>query len=168
MPIFSTQRLVMDEMSVDDAAFIWQLFNDPLCLQFIGDKGLNSLEDARKYIIDGPQRSYVELGVGLWLLRDRHSKEPIGVCGLLKRPYLDFFDLGYGISASKRGMGYALEAAQGCLRYADELGITTLQAMVSPQNQASRQLLIKLGFKTDMVMSPHINPNDTLVFRYDH
>ena len=45
-----TERLTLRRLSVDDAPFILELLNDPSFLRFIGDKGVRTLDDARKYI----------------------------------------------------------------------------------------------------------------------
>jgi RimJ/RimL family protein N-acetyltransferase len=43
---------------------------------------------------------------------------PIGICGLVKRNYLDDIDLGYALLPRYWGQGYAYEAAKAVLDYA--------------------------------------------------
>ena len=51
MNILETDRLILCRLTVDDAAFILDLLNDSLFLRFIGDKGVRTRSDARKYIL---------------------------------------------------------------------------------------------------------------------
>ena len=50
MNILETDRLILCRLTVDDAAFILDLLNGSLFLRFIGDKGVRTRSDARKYI----------------------------------------------------------------------------------------------------------------------
>jgi len=54
LQILETERLILRHMSTEDAAFILGLLNEPSWLQFIGDRGLRTLDDARAYILNGP------------------------------------------------------------------------------------------------------------------
>jgi len=102
--ILSTARLSIRELVEDDAAFIVQLLNDPAFLQYIGDKGVRTLEDAREYINSGPRAMYAEFGFGLWLVQ-LADETPTGLCGLLKRPVLDDVDLGFAMLPQFRRAG---------------------------------------------------------------
>ena len=50
MKIIETTRLVLREFTTDDAEFILELLNSPGWLQFIGDRGVRTTDDARNYI----------------------------------------------------------------------------------------------------------------------
>ena len=45
--VIVTERLSLRHLTADDAPFILRLVNEPSWLEFIGDKGVRSLEDAR-------------------------------------------------------------------------------------------------------------------------
>ena len=95
MQVLETPRLVLRWVTTDDAPFIFELLNEPSFLQYIGDKGVRSLEDARNYILTGPVASYQRFGFGLYLVLLKESGTPIGMCGLLKRDSLPDVDVGY-------------------------------------------------------------------------
>ena len=65
MIILETDRLILRRLTIDDAAFIFDLLNDSLFLRFIGDKGIRNRDDARNYILNGPVDSYDRHGFGL-------------------------------------------------------------------------------------------------------
>jgi hypothetical protein len=84
MTIIETKRLILSKLSVDDVPFILALLNDSEWLQFIGDKGVRTIDDARQYILNGPIKSYEQFGFCLYLTMLKDSITPIGICGLLK------------------------------------------------------------------------------------
>ena len=156
MIILETERLVVRELSLDDAAFVLELLNEPAFHRYIGDKGVRDLAGAEKYIREGPQASYAKHGHGLWLVALKDGGTPVGMCGLLKRDYLDHPDLGYALLARHGGQGYASEAASATLAHARSgLKLGTILAVTAQENPASIRLLSKLGFKFDrMITTP--------------
>ena len=92
--IVETQRLLIRELTIDDAEFIFRLVNEPSFLENIGDKGVRNLEDARQFILNGPWASHRERGYGQFLVELKEGGDPIGVCGLLYRESLNLSDVG--------------------------------------------------------------------------
>jgi RimJ/RimL family protein N-acetyltransferase len=143
----STPRLQLRWLEPGDAAFIYRLVTDADWLRNIGDKGVASLADARRYIETGPVAMYRRLGHGLNRVSLRKDDTPIGICGILKRDDLPDADLGYALLPEFRGRGYAAEAAAAVLDHArGVLGISRVAAIVTPHNEASISLLRNLGF----------------------
>jgi RimJ/RimL family protein N-acetyltransferase len=148
MQVLETDRLILRWLTVEDAAFILELVNDPSWLQFIGDRGVRTLEDARNYILKGPVEMYGRLGFGLYLVELKDEGVPIGMCGLIKRDSLKDVDIGFAFLPSFRGRGYAYEAASAVLAYGKStLGLERIVAIVSPGNDRSIRLLEKLGLQ---------------------
>ena len=153
MKVVDTPRLVLSRLAPEDAAFILALLNDPAWLRYIGDRGVRTLDGARDYIVQGPMAMYEREGFGLWKTALRATGEPIGLCGLIKRPTLDDVDLGFAFLPAWRGQGYGREAAQACLDYArDVAGLGRVVAIVSPDNADSLRLLAALGFGFERTM----------------
>ena len=148
MSLLETQRLIIRELNVDDAQFILTLLNEPSFLRYIGDKKVRNLDDARRYILDGPVASYERHGFGLFRVELKDSHIPIGMCGLLKREELPDPDIGFAFLPDFWNRGYAFEAAAAVLNYARQrLKLDRILAIVNPDNDASIKLLQKLGFK---------------------
>jgi RimJ/RimL family protein N-acetyltransferase len=146
MSVLETERLVLRRLTPDDAAVVLELLNQPSYLRFIGDKGVRTLDDARAYIVNGPIDSYERHGHGLYLCLLKDGGEPIGLCGLLRRPGLDDPDVGYALLPAFWSKGYAFEAASAVMAYGrDTLGLGRIVAIVSPDNDASIRILEKLG-----------------------
>ncbi len=152
--VLETERLVLRRVTTDDAPFILELLNEPSFLEFIGDKGVRNLEDARNYILTGPVASYERFGFGLNLVLLKAGDTPIGMCGLLKRDSLPDVDVGYALRPAFWGKGYAFEAASAVLAHGREtFGLRRIVAITSPDNVGSKALLEKLGLRYEETLS---------------
>jgi RimJ/RimL family protein N-acetyltransferase len=146
MTILETDRLILREQTQDDAPFVRELMNTPGWLRYIGQRNIRTDEDARAYIANGAMKSYAQNGYGLWLVELKDGGVPVGACGLLKRDFLDHADIGFAFLQQHAGKGYAYEAAVGVMNYAkDVLGMNTVAAIVTHDNEASIGLIKKLG-----------------------
>lgn len=148
MPTIQTERLLLSELTPDDAGFILQLLNEPSFLDNIGDRGVRDLDGAVRYILDGPVNSYARYGHGLLRVSLRDSGEPIGMCGLLKRDTLPDADLGYAFLPRHWSRGYAIESGTAVLRHAREvLALPRVLGLVDPANRPSIKVLERLGLR---------------------
>ena len=148
MRIAETERLALRQFDTGDAPFILELLNEPGWLRFIGNKGVGTLDDARRYLSNGPAKMYARYGFGLWLVELKESGLPIGMCGLIKRDTLEDVDIGFAFLAAHQRHGYAVEAARAAADYGwTTLGLTRIVAITSADNDASERLLGKLGFR---------------------
>ena len=153
MTVFTTHRLSLRRLTLDDAAFIVELVNDPSWLRFIGDRGVRTPADAGAYLTKGPLASYERFGFGLFLVERKADNAPIGMCGLLKRDTLPDVDVGFAFLPQFTRQGYGFEAASATLAYARQtLGLKRIVAVTNPDNAASIQLLSKLGLKFEKMV----------------
>ena len=145
-PVLETERLVLRRLTVADDAFILELLNDPAWLEFIGDKGVRTLDDAREYIRNGPMAMYDRMGFGLFLTKRKIDGIPAGLCGLIKRDTLEDVDIGFAFLPAFRATGYAFEAASAVLALGKStFGLKRIVAITSPSNERSVLLLERLG-----------------------
>lgn len=154
MIILETERLRLRQLLPDtDAEFILELLNDPSFIRYIGDKGVRDLNSARRYIIDGPVKSYGAHGFGLYLVELKMTETPIGICGLVKRDTLPHADIGFAFLPSYWKKGYAFESAVAVIQYArDTLKQDRILAITSPDNEASGKLLDKIGLRFEKMI----------------
>ena len=144
--VLETERLTLRRLTVDDDQFIFELLNDPAWIEFIGDKGVRTLADARDYIRNGPMAMYEREGFGLWLTQRKSDDAPIGMCGLIKRDTLQDVDIGFAFLPAFRATGYAFEAASAVLVHGrGAFGLKRIVAITSPSNARSALLLERLG-----------------------
>ena len=153
MPLLETQRLSIRHLTEDDAPFILELLNEPAFIRFIADRGVRNLDDARKYITNGPLVMYERYGFGLFAVELKNSGVPIGMCGLLKRDSLEDVDLGYALFERDWGKGYASEAAAAVIDYGrKQFGLKRIVAITSRDNDASIHVLEKMGFRFEKLI----------------
>ena len=163
MTLLETERLILRELTFDDAPFILTLLNEPSFIRYINDKNVRNLEDARQYMLNGPMASYARNGFGLYLVELKDPGVPIGICGLLKREDLPEADIGFAFLPDYWGKGFAFESASAVMNDARErLGLKRVLAIVSPDNDASIKLLEKLG------MTFERDKDDVKVFAIDY
>jgi RimJ/RimL family protein N-acetyltransferase len=163
MKILETERLNLRTIVPDDAAFYYELVNDPTWLEHIGDKGIRSVDGARAAIIDGPCAMQQKLGHSLYVMERKSDGMPLGLCGLIKRDSLPDVDIGYAIRPAYFGQGYTFEAAAAVVAYArTQLRLKRLLGITSPGNTNSINLLAKLGlgFVEHKVLPPDGRPTN--------
>lgn len=164
--IATNDTVYLRKIRTSDAAFIQTLTNQKGWLEHIGDKQVYSLSDAVKFIKEGPQKTYQRFGFGLYLIVCCQQHIPIGVCGLLKRSYLNAPDLGYAISEEYYRRGYALMSCKLVLATMKKLSNTKiLYASTTKTNYASQKLLIKLGFNQEGALLSQDSVENLLLFK---
>ncbi|GGW80262.1 GNAT family N-acetyltransferase [Alteromonas halophila] len=145
-PVIDTPRLILRGLVEDDADWVHTLNHDPLWLRYIGDRGVASLGDAHDYIARSQQQMH-EWGFSILAIIDRQSERPVGMCGLLRRPYFEVPELGFALLPEGRGKGIGQEAARYVVNYAKyTLGFHQVLASVNPANASSIKLLENTGF----------------------
>lgn len=158
MKILDTERLLLRTITLDDATFYLELVNDPVFIEYIGDRGIRTLDAARDAIANGPIAMQAALGHSLYVVELKDGQSPIGMCGLIKRDTLEEVDIGYAFLPRYRGLGYAYEAAAAVFAYAPTIGLKRLMAIASPANAGSIALLTKLGLRFQELA--HLTPDD--------
>lgn len=153
MKILETKRLLLRQVTFEDAEFVLELLNEPAFIQNIADRGVRTLDDARNYISDRIIGSYEKFGFGMYLVNLKNTGEPAGLCGLVKREGLDDVDIGYAFLSQYWSNGYATEAALAVKEYAkNTIGLKRLVAITDPANQGSVRVLEKIGLEFEKLI----------------
>ena len=165
MPVIETPRLSLREISTGDDGFILALMNEPAYLQYIGDRGVRTPENARTYILNKLTPSYVKFGYGLYLVELKEGRLPIGICGFVKRDALEHTDIGFAFLQEHWSQGFAYEAARAVLDYGfGALGLKTVLGITTPANQASIRLFGKLGLHYQKMVRVPPNNHESMLF----
>ena len=144
----TTGRLRLSRLSYDDAEFILALLNEPSFQQYIGDKGVRSLDDACAWLRNVPLAHYERFGFGLYRVSDINGDGSAGICGLVKRDEFPEPDLGFAFLKAYWANGYAVESSRAVLAEArDRFDLGRILAMADEENVASTRVLEKLGFR---------------------
>lgn len=141
-----TDRLGFRTWSLADLDLAQELWGDPAVTRWIGGPFSPAGVEERLRLEIATQASG---GIQYWPVFLLASGEHVGCCGL--RPYdaeNAILELGFHIRSAHWRHGYAAEAARAVIRTAFErLGARALFAGHHPDNDASRRLLEKLGFR---------------------
>ena len=149
-----SKRLILSEFTKKDALFFYELVNEPAWKQYIGDRNVNTILDAEKYLEDNIIPSYKKFGFGFFIVQLKEDNTPIGMCGLIKRDWMDYIEIGFAFLAKYRRKGYAIESSIVIKEYAKEkIGISTLSAITDVNNEKSGKLLNRLGLEFDRLIS---------------
>lgn len=135
----------------------WKEEYFPLAKKLWGNIEVTKWIDSRGELNDNQVKEKLHLeianeekyGVQYFPLFSLQNDEFIGCCGL--RPYdlpNKIYEIGFHITPEHWRQGYAGEAAIRMIQYAfEEMNVNELFAGHNPNNNASQQLLKKLGFK---------------------
>lgn len=141
---YSTNRLTLHKLSIQDSEFILELLNTPGWIQFIGDRKVRSKEDATGYI----EKINANPNVVYWVVNTKNDRTAIGLVTLIKRDYLEHHDIGFAFLPQYNGKGYAYEATTKVLSDIIQDRVHThIVAITLKENLSSIALLEKAGLR---------------------
>ena len=147
---FETNRLFLRPTLEQDAELIYQLMNTSKFIKYVGDRNINSIEDAEKYIRTKMLPQLRSDGYSSYSLITKTDGEKIGTCGLYNRAGIDGVDIGFGLLPQYEKLGYAYESSHRLMKAAfEEFEIEEVKAITSKANISSQRLLEKLGLKIE-------------------
>lgn len=142
-----TKRLRFRTWTKDDLNLALGLWGDYKVTKLFDNRGQLS-EKQVKDRLSKEIRNQELFGVQYWPIFEKKGNRHIGASGLRpKNIEEDEYELGFHICVKHWRKGYAFEAANGVINYAfSRLNASSLFAGHNPENKASQQLLLKLGF----------------------
>lgn len=150
MKITETERLIIQELTSEDAEFILDLLNQPSFIKYIGDRNVRTLAEAENFLETRYCQSYKDNGYGLYLVKLKSDNSKLGICGFVKRDNFQYADIGFAFLPQFEKKGYAFESASAVMKYGEEvLGFKEVLAITTQDNESSGRLLEKLGFSFD-------------------
>lgn len=163
--IAETPRLLIRALTSDDAEFVLRLTNEPSFLANIGDKGIRTIDDARRFLREGPWTNQPRPGYGQFLVQAKDTGTSAGICGLLYRDRLDVTDIGFAFLPEFWGQGLALEAATAVMEYGrTTLGVGAVVGLTTSGNLPSIRLLEKLGMTFQRTVKMSDNDPGTALY----
>ncbi|MGV3587092.1 MAG: GNAT family N-acetyltransferase [Adhaeribacter sp.] len=155
MQIFvETERLLLREILPADEFGMFELDSDAEVQQYLGNKPITQVEEARRTIAFIRQQ-YLENGVGRRAVIEKETNNFVGWAGLkfvreTTNSHVNYHDLGYRFIKRFWGKGYATEAAKASLNFGfEQLKLKNIYAMADVNNVASRKILEKVGLTLD-------------------
>ncbi len=146
-PVLATERLILRKVEQTDAAAVLKGYSDPRVNQHLS-VAYHSLDEVQAQL--DFYNSIFTTGDGIWwaICKKEDPTDVIGNGGLNNfKPDHKCIELGYWILPGEQGKGYATEAIRSICNYAfTVLDVHRIEAIVEGENNASMQLLTKLGF----------------------
>jgi len=166
MIVAETHRLLLAKVNLKDAPFFVDLMNSPKWLQFIGDKNIRSVANARTHLKKTILKSYADNEFGFYkvLLKIENNKT-IGISGMVKRETLDEVDMGFGFLPEYEGKGYGYESSMAVLDLAkNTFNLKSISAITNPDNSNSIHLIKKLGMTFQEMVKPFDDDDELMLF----
>jgi RimJ/RimL family protein N-acetyltransferase len=150
-PKLETERLRLRAHTLADFPAYCTLWADPHVVRYIGSKP-NTPEEAWARMLRNAGH-WSLMGFGSWLVEENSTSDFVGEVGLFnyKRnvdpPLGDTPEIGWILRPEKHGLGYATEAIQALIAWANgRFKIPELACIIHPENAASLRVADKCGF----------------------
>lgn len=149
-PTLETERLVLRQIVPADAEDIFKIFSDPATMQYWSCRPYRSLDQASR-LVESMARQVRE-GAGIhWAITLRGEGRLLGKCGYNEwRKVHRRGDISYIVAREQWGKGLVSEALGALLDYGfDRMNLHSIEAGVTPGNDASTRMLTRLGFQPE-------------------
>ena len=151
IPTIETQRLTLRAHTLDDFAACAALWGDPRVTRHIGGRPLGEEEVWTRFLRS--RGHWALFGFGFWLVIERTTGRCVGAVGFadfkraIEPPLGDAPEQGWVLAAWAHGQGFATEAVRASLDWAAPLGWRRTVCLIHPENQASRRVATKCGYR---------------------
>ena len=150
-PILQTGRLLLREITLDDALELFTNYSDPDVANWFSDEPYTQIEQADLVI-----RVFIEKsqhGKGFtWAIVLRATGEFLGTCSIEDVEAGSRGEIGFDLAKEHWGKGYMVEAAGVIIAYGfKELKQSKIEAETYSHNSRARRVLEKLGFRVEEV-----------------
>ena len=152
VPVLTTERLLLRGAEASDFEASAAMWGDPAVVQFIGGQ-TRDRQDAW-FTLCRMRGMWDMLGYGNWVVCNRATGQFLGEIGLanfmrgLEPDISHMPEAGWAYATHAHGQGYATEALQAVLNWADSsLRAPTIACIIDPGHVASQRVAEKCGFR---------------------
>jgi RimJ/RimL family protein N-acetyltransferase len=149
IPTLETERLRLRGFRADDFPAYARLVADPVVTQHLGDgRPLNAFDAWRQMAMFAGH--WLLRGFGIWAVEERSTGAFVGRIGCFEPEGWPAFEIGYALSPTVWGRGYAVEGARAALEYAHAvLDRRAVVSVIRPANARSIAVATRLGARFD-------------------
>ncbi len=152
VPQIQTDRLLLRAHVAADHGALWAMRNHPDVYRHLG--GEPSTEEASWRRLLASAGHWVLMGYGYWLMEERGTGRVVGECGFsefhrdISPPLVGTLEAGWILGADFHGKGYASEAMNAILNWAENTYPgRPLTCIINTENAPSIRLAERLGFR---------------------
>lgn len=144
--ILETERCIIRESTVEDVDVFFKIYQDENITKYT-DALCAEVGQEKAYMREYIDKMYRYFEFGIWTVLWKGTGEIIGRAGFAVRDGYELPDLGFVLAKPWRRKGITYEICSAILQYGKEAyEFEQVQALVMPENAASRALCSKLGF----------------------
>ena len=150
-PRIETGRLLLREITQDDAMGIFKNFSDPEVAKWFFEQPFTEMKQVTQIIAEF-KRDFTG-GKGLtWAIILKENEACIGTCGYGDLAFGERGEIGFDLAKEQWGKGLMAEALKAIIDYGYEtLHLLKVEAHSYSNNMRAIRLLEKLGFQLDKV-----------------
>jgi len=143
-PVLASERLVLRQLAMQDAAAMFSLRSDDRVNRYIGRPKQTKIAEAEAFIHEITQNRLL-----YWAICTKDSTDLIGtICLWNFSEDKTSAEAGYELLPDFQGQGFMDEALKRIIAYSfEEISLQALCAFTHPENEASKRLLERNGFK---------------------
>lgn len=146
-----TDRLVLRELHMEDADFLFHEWSDLEVTRFMCDEDpLQKIEQAEEFLrqFESPEKNPYLIWWGLERKANRHL---IGTCGYFRWGQKHHgAEIGYDLCPNAWGQGLMPEVLRAIVRFGfEEMKLNRIEATVHVENLRSQRVLTRLGFQRE-------------------
>lgn len=145
MKIIETERLYLRELTIEDTHDLSKVLSDPESMKYYPTPF--SKEKVEQWI-QWNRENYIKYGHGLWAVIRKEDERFIGDCGITMQTIENETvpEIGFHIMKEFCNKGYAIEAANACIKYAfSVVGYPKVYVYAALTNLPSRRVAEKMG-----------------------
>lgn len=154
-PQLETDRLILREFRLDEAdqMALFHIFSDSRVTRYYNLETFTKPEQAWQLLQRRHSRFWQKRGIR-WAITLKSSDELIGSCGFNSLNYKKKVgELGYELARPFWQQGIMTEAVRAAINYGvANLPLDRMEAWIMPENRASANLLLKVGFQSEGII----------------
>ena len=146
IPEIETDRLML-RRATGDHLNDWaaQIFADPEVMLYLPPRDMTPYARAERSL-NNYNRGWAERKLGGWVVTEKDTGKLVGHCHINYLEETDEYELGYSLSKTTWGKGFATEAARAATWYGfEKRRLERIMAVTKPENTASRRVLERVG-----------------------
>ena len=156
-PELTTERFVLREITIADAAWYRAHLTWPETEQGQGMRGPKNLKEARALLRHAVTANFAERSGITWGIAFKGDDKLVGGCGFHEWNHAwRSAEIGYNLDPGSGGRGVMTEALTAILDFGfTRMGLNRVQATIMPRNERSLGLVERLGFVREGIMREH-------------
>ncbi|MCP4437781.1 MAG: GNAT family N-acetyltransferase [Aureispira sp.] len=149
-PVLESERLVYRNYKKEDALDLLAIRSDEEVMRYMDSTPFRDMEDALKLIESCHDSFQNKEGIN-WIIVEKESNAVVGYFGYWRLMRSSCrAEIGYALKPVYWGKGYMKETLKRVLKFAfEDLRVHSIEANVNPENENSKQLLLKMGFQQE-------------------